>query len=250
MTSNNVCLTIDYERDWGGRVQSTYAIEKMTDKVLEIFDEYGTKGTFFISTETADDTKNQILAIAKAGHEIASHGHDHNIKYNLLSKDDLNYQVGKSKKILEDMTGHAVLGFRTPQFRKNEYTEEMLLENGYKYDSSTVSVSLAGRYEANQHSKELLPLFPVSAIYGRFPAGIKWINMLGSGSISNNPQVIYVHLFDLFDILETVKNYRVNIPFYVLLFYSARIGALMNTLGYFASNSKHLKYYLSDNAQF
>lgn len=237
MGNDGVCLTIDYERDWGGRVQGTYAIEKMTDKVLEIFDEYGTRGTFFISTETVGATKSQILAIAKAGHEIASHGHDHNVKYDLLTREELAYQAKTSKNILEDLTGKSVLGFRTPQFRKNEYTEEVLSECGYVYDSSSVSISFRGRYAANQHSKGIMKSFPVSSIYNKFPAGIKWINMLGKGKLSGNPPIVYLHLFDLLDLSDTIGARHRNISYLTQAFYFARIGSNIKSMKYFIANS-------------
>lgn len=234
-------LTIDYECDWGGRVQSTYAIEKMTDSVLSIFNEFGTKGTFFISTETAEATKPYILAIAKEGHEIASHGHEHAIHYDTLTKDELTYQLSTSKKILEDITGAEILGFRTPQFRKNQYTEEVLLENGYKYDSSSVQVSLKNRYNAMQHTTDLLPSFPVSALYGKLPAGIKWANLFGGSLSPQKPQVVYVHLFDLLSISDTLRQYKKGIPLSVLMFYMARNGSTLSTLKSFSMSSQSLK---------
>lgn len=242
--NNPICLTIDYECDWGGRVPNTYAIEKMTDIVLTIFNEYGTKGTFFISTETAEATKTHILSIAREGHEIASHGHEHTVHYDTLTKDELSYQLSTSKKILEDMTGQEVLGFRTPQFRKNQYTEEVLLENGYKYDSSSVQVSLKNRYTAMQNTNNLLPSFPVSALYGKLPAGVKWANLFGCSLSPQQPQVVYVHLFDLLSIADTLCQYKKGIPLSVLMFYMARRGDTIPTLKYFAGMSKPLIKYL------
>jgi len=245
--NNPICLTVDYECDWGGRVPSTYAIEKMTDTVLAIFNEYGTKGTFFISTETAEATKPHILSIAREGHEIASHGHEHTVHYDTLTKDELTYQLSTSKKILEDMTGEEVLGFRTPQFRKNKYTEEALLENGYKYDSSSVQVSLKSRYDAMQYTNGLLPSFPVSALYGKLPAGVKWANLFGGALSPQQPQVVYVHLFDLLSIADTLRQYKKGISLSVLMFYMARRGSILTTLESFSMNSNSLKYFLDDN---
>lgn len=242
--NDSICLTIDYESDWGGRSKNTYAIEKMTDTVLSIFNEYGTKGTFFISTETSEATKQQIMSIAKEGHEIASHGHDHSIHYDTLTKEQLSYQLSTSKKILEDMTGEKVFGFRTPQFRKNKYTEEVLLENGYAYDSSSVQVSLKSRYNAMQHTTNLLPSFPVSSLYGKLPAGIKWANLFGGSLSSQQPKIVYVHLFDLLSISDTLHQFSRDIPLAVLLFYMARKGSIQLTLKDYAHLSQTLKSHI------
>ena len=90
-------VTIDYELDWGSRIKSNYAIEYVTDKILNIFEENSAKATFFVSGEILSSSKSFVKTIHNAKHEIASHGYEHNIKYDLLSKDELYTQISKSK---------------------------------------------------------------------------------------------------------------------------------------------------------
>lgn len=243
---DKIAITVDYEFDWGGRIKSAYAIDKMTDKVLKIFDECNAKGTFFISTETAKVTKKNILDIYNAGHEIGSHGHDHNVEYDKLSKDKLDYEISTSKDILENMISDKILGYRTPQFRKNKYTEELLLKNGYIYDSSSVSTNFLDRYKKNQFQDGEIVNFSVSSILGKLPAGVKWINLVGNHiKKDNDVTVIYLHLFDLLTIKEIINLYdKQVISKVVMLFYITRVGSILSTLKKLSYNSRPLKDYL------
>lgn len=245
---DKITVTIDYEFDWGGRVKSSYAIEKMTEKVLEILDTNNTKSTFFISTETVNQTKNKILDIYKAGHEIASHGHNHNLKYDLLSKDKLEYEISVSKNILEELISDKIYGFRTPQFRKSRYTEELLLKYNYKYDSSSVDTNFLNRYKKKQFQYGKLKNFTVSSIFGKIPAGLKWINLIGNYiSNSNEIKIIYLHLFDLLSIKDILFLYdKKVINKTVLFFYLARTKNLLTTLDKISKNSKTINSFILD----
>ena len=238
-----IAVTIDYEFDWGGRVQSAYAIDKMTDKVLDILSRNNANSTFFISTETVDKTKKHIQDIHNAGHEIASHGHNHNYQYDTLSKDALEYEISTSKQILEDLTSDEIYGFRTPQFRKNQYTEELLLKHNYTYDSSSVNTNFLDRYKRNQYQNGKLKNFSVSSLFDRIPAGVKWMNLVGNHiKESEDIQVIYVHLFDLLSIKDIVSLYdKQHISKVVLMFYMARTKSVLKTLETSCVNSVSLK---------
>lgn len=238
-----VAVTVDYEFDWGGRTQNVYGIEKTIERVLEIFEQNSAKSTFFISTETVEKTKDIIKKIHKAGHEIASHGHNHNLKYDELSKDELNFEIGTSKNILEDLIGEQIFGFRTPQFRKNKFTEEILLKNEYRYDSSSVNTDFLDRYKKNQYEFGNIQTFPVSTIYNKIPAGLKWINLIGN-SIQHDEgiKIIYLHLFDLLSMKDIYSLYdKKLISKTVLLFYMARTKNLFRTLELISKNSIVLK---------
>ncbi|MCX6073405.1 MAG: polysaccharide deacetylase family protein [Campylobacterales bacterium] len=225
-----ISLTIDYEFDWGGRVKTAKAIESMTHPLLECLDKVGAKATFFVSAETVLSTKPMLQAIVNAGHEIASHGFHHDLKYDILSRNELKEEIRSSKESLEDALGVQIVGFRTPQFRKNRYTEETLLEFGFLYDSSSVNTSLSGRYQERQYEFGFLPEIPVSTLYGRFPAGIKWINLLGAGFDPTSHRVIYLHPFDLLSMAETVHSYTKGISPLVLAFYLARFTSPLGTV--------------------
>ena len=99
-----LAITIDVETDWGGRLaakpENCRGIIKGIPLILDILNECNIKSTFFISGRIADEYKDITLEIRKHGHEVASHGYDH-IDYSRLDGDQMDYQLGKSKDVLE-----------------------------------------------------------------------------------------------------------------------------------------------------
>jgi len=225
-------VTIDYELDWGSRIDSDYAIIHTTDKILDIFDENGAKGTFFVSSEILPKHNDYVKKIISRGHEIASHGHHHTFNYDLKSRDELYDEMKTSKEMLEEITQKKVVGFRTPAFKRNQYSDEILEELGFIYDSSTSKIALKGRYKPMQYANsDKLIYIAISSIYDRFPAGIKWINLFGLKLTGGEPYIIYAHPFDFLSIKDVIRLYdkRVISP-HILLYYISRRGNLHKTL--------------------
>jgi peptidoglycan/xylan/chitin deacetylase (PgdA/CDA1 family) len=71
-----------------------------------ILDKYGFKATFYIVCNYVDNKKGfmtweEIQTLKKEGHDIGSHSMNH-IHLSNLSNDDIEYEVGDSKKCIED----------------------------------------------------------------------------------------------------------------------------------------------------
>ena len=52
-------------------------LERNTERVLDLFDQAGVRGTFFVLGWCAERRPGLVRRIAEAGHEIASHGFAH-----------------------------------------------------------------------------------------------------------------------------------------------------------------------------
>ena len=157
-------LTIDIEdywsvffRDWLNiEAEPSDAVVKNTEWFLRVLADHNVKATFFILGEVAQCFPELIKGIVSEGHEIAVHGFYHRQIFK-LSHDEFKKEVGDAKKLLEDLTGRQVLGHRAPAFSVNKDTQwalEVLLEEGFKYDSSVYPIS--GRcYGWTEFSKEI-----------------------------------------------------------------------------------------------
>jgi len=162
MISNNheiILITIDVE-DWF-QVEnfkqwipySTWdskelRVEKNTHLILDLFDSIAQlkiQATFFILGWIAKRLPHLVQEIHDRGHEIASHGFNHNLCAH-ESSNDLKNDLIKSKKLLEDITGIKVSGYRAPNFSVNNEVLNIIKECGYVYDSSYNSFSLNPRY--------------------------------------------------------------------------------------------------------
>lgn len=113
-------------------------VERNTEIILELLDRYKATGTFFTLGWVADKYPGLIRRIVDSGHEIASHGWWHR-KVTALSRAQFREDVYSSRAILEQTSGHRVLGYRAPSFSITpglEWAFDVLLETGYRYDSS------------------------------------------------------------------------------------------------------------------
>ena len=120
-------------------------VESNVNRLLELFDSLNIKATFFVLGWIAKKLPNLIKKIRNHGHEIASHGFWHTICFK-IQEDQLVEELDNSKKLLEDITGTRVLGFRAPNFSVTKSLIQCLKHLGYKYDSSYNSFKLNPRY--------------------------------------------------------------------------------------------------------
>jgi polysaccharide deacetylase family protein (PEP-CTERM system associated) len=120
-------------------------VERNTDRMLELMAGVGVKCTCFILGWVAERHPALVKRIASAGHEIASHGWWHELVYE-IGPERFRVDVRDSKRLLEDLTGQRVLGYRAPNFSICDWALDVLLEEGYAYDSSSFPVVAHDRY--------------------------------------------------------------------------------------------------------
>jgi polysaccharide deacetylase family protein (PEP-CTERM system associated) len=117
-------------------------VERNTDRVLNLFEQAGVKGTFFTLAWVAERYPALIRRIADTGHEIASHGCDHARVFTMTPEVFLG-DVQRSKTVLEQVSGQIVTGYRAPSFsidKRTPWAHPALAEAGYLYSSSVAPV--------------------------------------------------------------------------------------------------------------
>lgn len=113
-------------------------VERNVDILLGLLDRKGVRGTFFTLGWVARKHPSIVRKIAAGGHEIASHGWWHR-KVTSLTPEEFRADVRSSKSLLESVSGQRVYGYRAPSFSivpGGEWAFDILLEEGYRYDSS------------------------------------------------------------------------------------------------------------------
>jgi polysaccharide deacetylase family protein (PEP-CTERM system associated) len=164
-----------------------------------------------------------IRAIADAGHEIASHGWEHEL-VGRLGHEGFRISVRRSKEVLEGISGQRVLGFRAPSFSivpGLEWAFDVLLEEGYTYDASLFPVRRhptygypgAGRYPywIQRDGGRLLeiPSTTLNWLGGTWPASGGWYfrmlpyalmrSALRQAEAGGAPGTFYIHPWELDD---------------------------------------------------
>ena len=114
--------------------------------LLDRMEKHGAKGTFFVLGWVAEHSPQIVRSIAAAGHEVASHGY-WNRRVVTMTPAEFREDIRASRRALEDITGTHVLGFRAPNFSILpgwEWAFDILLEEGYRYDSSVFPIRRPG----------------------------------------------------------------------------------------------------------
>ena len=127
-------------------------VERNTERVLALLERHATHATFFTLGWVAERYPELIRRIVAGGHELASHGMFH-VRVTRQSRDAFRADAGRSRKLLEDLSGTTVRGYRAASFsigRDNLWAHEILAELGYEYSSSIFPVrhDLYGMREA------------------------------------------------------------------------------------------------------
>lgn len=117
-------------------------VDRNTRVLLDLFDESGTKATFFTLGCVAKEHPGLVREIVTRGHEMASHGMDHRMLTE-LTPGEFRTQALESRTLLEDLSGARVVGFRAPSYsigRSTLWAIDVLAETGYEYDSSVYPI--------------------------------------------------------------------------------------------------------------
>jgi len=113
-----------------------------THKLLSIFEKFGVHGTFFVLGWVAERHPQLVRDIAASGHEIACHGFSHRLVYE-QSESEFREETLRAKRLLEDIAGTEVLGYRAASYsivRESLWALDVLVELGFTYDSSIFPV--------------------------------------------------------------------------------------------------------------
>jgi polysaccharide deacetylase family protein (PEP-CTERM system associated) len=117
-------------------------VEANTGAVLDLFAETGAKATFFTLGWVAERSPTLIRRIVEAGHEIASHGVDHQRVFTMTAE-QFRADLHRARAALEDASGTRVTGYRAPSFSidsRTPWAHRVLAEEGYAYSSSVAPV--------------------------------------------------------------------------------------------------------------
>ena len=113
-------------------------VERNVDRILQLLDARGTQATFFTLGWVAERYPQLVRRIVAGGHELASHGYGHQ-RASDLDRAALHADLDRAKKLLEDIGGVAVRGYRAPSFsigHANLWAFDTLAETGHAYSSS------------------------------------------------------------------------------------------------------------------
>jgi len=156
-------------------------VERNVEALLALFAQHGARATFFVLGWIAERYPQLVRRIAAEGHEVASHGYAH-LRATDQTPEEFLQDISRAKKMLEDITGTAVAGYRAPSFsigEANPWAFERIARAGYRYSSSVYpirhdhyGVPDAPRFPyRTPHGIVEIPISTARALQHNFPAG-------------------------------------------------------------------------------
>lgn len=135
-------------------------VVRNTQRLLELCARHDVRGTFFVLGWVAERWPELLREIHAAGHELATHGHDHR-RVTHFTPAEFRADLRRARGAVEDAAGVEVVGYRAPNCsvgRQTLWALDALLEEGFRYDSSIFPT---------RHRRHGLPGFP------RFPWAVR-----------------------------------------------------------------------------
>ena len=140
-----VCLTFDFDAIslWLGSMGATspsmisrgeFGVVGV-ERILRLLDRERVPATFFVTGHTADTYPDAVRAIARAGHEIGHHGYLHENPTSLTREQERDV-LERGFAALERAAKVRPIGYRSPAWDNSPHTIELLLEAGFRYESS------------------------------------------------------------------------------------------------------------------
>ncbi len=144
-----IALTVDVEdyfqvsafektinpNDWDNM---QHRVSDNTHRILDIFNEHSLKSTFFILGWVAKRYPDLVRRIAQEGHEVCCHGFNHQ-RITAMTPEQFKEDITSSRKLLQDISGQEVNGYRAPSYtitKQTLWALDALIDAGFKYDSS------------------------------------------------------------------------------------------------------------------
>lgn len=223
-------LTIDVEEHFHVHVfskwfkkeswpQQTSRVVENTRRLLELLRRYDVKATFFILGWVAERQPELVREIAEDGHEIASHGYNHQLVYEQTPEEFAEDLERSLDSITRAVPQANISGYRAPSFsitKETPWAQDILVKHGFQYDSSIFPVAMHDRYgmpDASRFAHQLnngLWEFPMSTtrIAGRnvpvagggyFRLYPLWVTQQSIRSIQNegHPAIVYLHPWEI-----------------------------------------------------
>jgi len=194
-------------------------IEANVERLLELFAAHEARATFFWLGWAARKLPQLARRVADAGHEIASHGTNHQLVHH-QSPEEFRADVHEAKQCLEDLCGTQVLGYRAPSFSidaRNLWAFEILADCGYRYSSSIYPIrhDHYGMPEAPRFAFRVgdtgITEFPVTTVQARnirlpaggggyfrlLPYGLAAAAIRRVNSQDQQPSIFYMHPWEI-----------------------------------------------------
>jgi peptidoglycan-N-acetylglucosamine deacetylase len=104
-------------------------------RLLDLFQRWGIKTSWFIPGHSIETFPNEMKAVADAKHEIGIHGYSHENPI-AMTREQETAVLDKCIDLVTKLSGRRPTGYVAPWWEFSNVTNDLLLERGIKYDHS------------------------------------------------------------------------------------------------------------------
>ncbi len=126
-------------------------------RLLALLARQNLRATFFVPGFTADRWPDALRAIVDAGHEVAHHGYLHETLTGIDPVAEAAI-LDRGVDALERITGTRPTGYRAPMWELTWDSPRLLVERGFRYDSSLMDADVPYRLAVGDDSLVELPV--------------------------------------------------------------------------------------------
>jgi peptidoglycan-N-acetylglucosamine deacetylase len=155
-------------------------------RLLRLLERQGVTATFFVPGFTADTYPDMVRQIVDGGHEIAHHGYLHEPMQGISAAQEAEY-IDRGLEALGRL-GVRPAGYRAPWWEMNWHSADLLIERGFRYDSSLLDGDLPYRFNGESGRGDLVEI-PVDWTLDDWEQYAFYPGWTGSGVIESPTKV-------------------------------------------------------------
>jgi len=204
------CMTLDFEMDYGGRVQSCETLKEvhLHRKLREKLDRLGVPLCAFVQTSMLEEVSHACEVLKNLAVEFHSHSYTHDPE-----NSPGRFGFEHSRRLLEKHFHQDRYGYRAPFGKLYPGDVELIQEAGYVFDASIFPSIRPGKFnhlrasiEPHRWHNGLLEI-PFGVLpYLRLILGVSYMKLLGPNlyralsTVTGLPRILvfYAHLHDWF----------------------------------------------------
>jgi peptidoglycan/xylan/chitin deacetylase (PgdA/CDA1 family) len=115
--------------------RGVFAGEVGTPRLLQLFERYGLRSTWFIPGHSIETFPAEMAAVAEKGHEIGAHGYSHENPIDMSLEQERDV-LGRCVELIRRLWGRPPRGYVAPWWEMSRNTTDLLKEYGFSYGHS------------------------------------------------------------------------------------------------------------------
>jgi peptidoglycan/xylan/chitin deacetylase (PgdA/CDA1 family) len=144
MPQHRVCISFDFDAMSGFIARGLTSPTPISrgefgvvavPRILELLRRFDVPSTWFIPGHTLETYPDACRQVFDAGHEIGHHGWSH-VPPNDMSREEEEEGIVRGNEQIRKLTGRNARGYRSPSWDLSPNSVQLLLDHGFRYESS------------------------------------------------------------------------------------------------------------------